>query len=173
MALLPILKYPDPRLREKSLPVEHFNDELRQLAADMLETMRAVPGAGLAAPQVGHLIRMIVVSATPNGQDFDDSAQVLVNPRITHQDGHQLYNEGCLSVVDLYEQVTRAQNIEIEAQDLDGRPFNFQADGRRAVILQHEIDHLDGILFIDHLSALKRNIYKRKLKKLAKEGLDD
>jgi peptide deformylase len=160
-------------LREKSRPVEIFDDELRVLAADMTETMLAAPGAGLAAPQVGRLIRLIVVSWAENDADYDDSARVLVNPRITWSGGEQVFDEGCLSVVDLHEKVIRAMEVEVEAQDLDGGFVGIKAEGRRAVVLQHEIDHLDGVLFIDHLSSLKRDIYRRRLKKLQKEGEDE
>ena len=173
MAILPILKYPDPRLREKSKPIEKFDEELKALAEDMVETMLKAPGAGLAAPQVGHLVRMVVIAGAENSEDFDERAIVLINPEITWAGGEQVYEEGCLSVVELYEKVIRAQEVEVKAQDLDGNTFEIKADGRRAVILQHEIDHLDGILFIDHLSQLKRDIYKRKLKKIQKEADND
>jgi len=173
MAILPILKYPDPRLREKSAPVEVFDDELKTLAADMAETMLDAPGAGLAAPQVGRLIRLIVIAGADNDEEYDERVLVLVNPRITWAGGEQTFDEGCLSVWELHENVIRAAEVEVSAQDLDGNPIEIKADGRRAVILQHEIDHLDGILFIDRISQLKRDIYKRKLKKLQKEEADD
>jgi len=173
MAVLPILKYPEPMLREKSEPVESYDDELKQLAADMAETMLAAPGAGLAAPQVGRLRRLVVIAGAENDENFDDRVITLVNPVITWSEGEQLYDEGCLSVVDFNEKVVRAAEVEVAAQDLDGNPFTIKADGRRAVILQHELDHLDGVLFIDHISQLKRDIYKRKLKKMQKEAADD
>jgi len=173
MAVLPILKYPDPVLREKSGPVEIFDEELKALAADMAETMLDAPGAGLAAPQVGRLIRMVVIAGAENDESFDDRVITLVNPRITWSDGEQVYDEGCLSVVDFNEKVVRAAEVEVSAQDLDGKPFTIKADGRRAVILQHELDHLDGTLFIDHISQLKRDIYKRKLKKMQKEAVHE
>lgn len=172
MAILPILKYPDPRLKEKSQPVENFNQELADLAADMIETMLAAPGAGLAAPQIGCLKRLIVIAGAENDESFDDRVMALVNPRITWSGGEQVYEEGCLSVTELTEKVIRAAEVEAEAQDLEGRPIQLKADGRRAVILQHEIDHLDGVLFIDHLSQIKRDIYKRRLKKIIKENAD-
>ncbi|MDR1045292.1 MAG: peptide deformylase [Candidatus Adiutrix sp.] len=172
MAILPILKYPDPLLREKSKEVELFDDGLKALAADMAETMLEAPGAGLAAPQVGRLTRMIVIAGAGNDEDFDERVLTLVNPRITWSGGEQVYNEGCLSVLDYSENVIRAGEVEVQARDLDGRPFTITADGRRAVILQHEIDHLDGILFLDRISSLKRDIYKRKLKKIMKESAD-
>lgn len=173
MTILPILKYPDPLLKEKSQPVEVFDQELAELAADMAETMLDAPGAGLAAPQIGCLKRLIVIAGAENDESFDERVMVLVNPRITWSGGELVYEEGCLSVVELNEKVIRAAEVELEAQDLEGRPIHLKADGRRAVILQHEIDHLDGILFLDHLSQLKRDIYKRRLKKLLKENADD
>lgn len=173
MAIMPILKYPDPRLREKSQAVTVFDDDLKALAADMGATMLDAPGAGLAAPQVGKLCRMIVIAGAENDEDFDDRVMALVNPEIVSAEGEQFYNEGCLSVEDFNEQVVRAGEVVVRAQDLNGEPIEIKADGRRAVILQHEIDHLDGILFIDHLSRLKRDIYLRKLKKMRKEGADD
>lgn len=173
MAILPILKYPDPILKENSKNVDKFDDELKTLAADMAETMLAAPGAGLAAPQVGQLIRMIVIAGAENDEDFDERVITLVNPQIVWSDGEQFYDEGCLSVVEYNEKVTRAKEVEVQAQDLDGKPLTIKAEGRRAVILQHEIDHLDGILFIDRISKLKRDIYKRKLKKIIKEAAND
>ena len=169
MTVRPILKYPEPLLREKSLPVTEFDQDLKDLAADMGETMLEAPGAGLAAPQVGCLKRLIVIAGAENDEDFDDRVMVLVNPRITWSGGEQVYDEGCLSVEELHEKVIRAAEVEVSAQDLEGNPIEIKADGRRAVILQHEIDHLDGVLFLDHLSQLKRDIYKRKLKKMHKE----
>lgn len=173
MAILPIIKYPDPGLKKKSKAVETFDDDLKNLAQDMAETMLAAPGAGLAAPQIGRNIRMIVIAGAENDEDFDERYLVLVNPRITRSLGEQMYDEGCLSVIDLNEKVIRAMDVEVEAQDLEGKIFQISADGRRAVILQHEIDHLDGILFLDRISSLKRDIYKRKLKKAMKDGEDD
>jgi len=169
MPIRPILKYPDARLREKSEPVAAFDQDLRALARDLAETMLAVPGAGLAAPQVGVLQRLIVVAGAENHEDFDDRVLVLVNPRLTRAEGEQFYEEGCLSVLDYQEQVKRAAEVTVAFEDLEGQPREIEADGRRAVILQHEIDHLDGVLFLDHLSRLKREIYKRRLRKLRKE----
>lgn len=170
MAVLPILKYPAPLLKEKSKPVDIFDDQLKALAADMAETMLDAPGAGLAAPQVGHLVRMVVIAGAENDESFDDRVITLVNPIITWSEGEQIYEEGCLSVIDYNEKVVRAAEVEVQAQDIDGQPLVIKADGRRAVILQHELDHLDGVLFIDRLSPLKRDIYKRKLKKIQKEA---
>ena len=170
MPIRPILKYPDERLREKAEPVTVFDEDLRLLAHDLGETMLAAPGAGLAAPQVGVLKRLIVVAGAENHEDFDDRTIILVNPRLTKIEGEQFFNEGCLSVEDLQESIRRAAEVTVTFQDLEGRSQEFTADGRRAVILQHEIDHLDGVLFLDHLSRLKREIYKRRLRKLRKEA---
>lgn len=170
MAVLPILKYPDPRLREKCQPVERFDEELKNLARDMIHTMLDAPGAGLAAPQVGRPLRLIVIAGAANDEDFDERSLVLVNPRLKSSRGEQIYEEGCLSVSDLSEKVLRAAEVEVEYENLDGQSQIMEADGRRAVILQHEMDHLDGVLFIDHLSRLKRNIYQRKLKKMQKDA---
>jgi len=172
MPVRTILKYPDARLREKSEPVTAFDQDLRDLAQDLAETMLAVPGAGLAAPQVGVLQRLIVVAGAENDEDFDERTMVLVNPRIIRADGEQVYAEGCLSVLDLQEKVRRAAEVTVAFEDLEGRPCELTADGRRAVILQHELDHLDGVLLLDHLSQLKREIYKRRLRKLRKEEGD-
>jgi peptide deformylase len=169
MPLRPILKYPDARLREKSEPVTVFDEELRALARDLAETMLDAPGAGLAAPQVGVPRRLIVVAGADNDEDFDDRVLVLANPCLIRAEGEQAYDEGCLSVLDLQEKVIRAAEVTVVFQDLDGQPREIEADGRRAVILQHEIDHLDGVLFLDHLSRLKREIYKRRLRKSRKE----
>ncbi|MDR2726107.1 MAG: peptide deformylase [Candidatus Adiutrix sp.] len=172
MPVRPILKYPDARLREKSEPVTVFDQELRDLSRDLTETMLAAPGAGLAAPQVGVRLRLIVMAGAENHEDFDERVLVLVNPRLTRAEGEQTYDEGCLSVLDLQDKVSRAAEVTVAFQDLEGRPREFSADGRRAVILQHELDHLDGVLFLDHLSRLKRDIYKRRLRKQRKEEGD-
>jgi peptide deformylase len=173
MAILPILKYPEPGLRKISEPVTVFDQELAALAADMGQTRIEAPGAGLAAPQVGCLKRLIVIAGAENDESFDDRVVTLVNPRITWSGGEQVSDEGCLSVTDLHEKVIRAREVEVAAQDLSGAPVSLRAEGRRAVILQHEIDHLDGVLFIDHLSQLKRDIYRRKLKKAPREDSGD
>jgi peptide deformylase len=166
------LKYPDARLREKSEPVTVFDQDLRDLARDLVETMLAAPGAGLAAPQVGVLQRLIVVAGAENNEEYDERVLVLVNPRLVSSEGEQFFDEGCLSVLDLQETVGRAAEVTVAFQDLEGRTGELGASGRRAVILQHEMDHLDGVLFIDHLSRLKREIYKRRLRKLRKEEGD-
>ncbi|MDR1109270.1 MAG: peptide deformylase [Deltaproteobacteria bacterium] len=173
MAIFEILKYPNPVLRQISEPVTVFDQDLADLASDMAETMLAAPGAGLAAPQVGKPVRLIVIDNSSDEEDHGTRVLPLVNPEIVESDGSQIFEEGCLSVDELKANVSRANFIRVEAQDLEGRPIDLEFEGRRAVILQHEIDHLKGILFIDHLSLLKRTMYEKhvskKLKKQEKE----
>jgi peptide deformylase len=171
MALLEVLHFPDPRLRRRSEPVEKITDELRQLAADMLETMYDEPGIGLAAPQIGHAIRLIVVDTDWTGENADRKPCVFVNPEIVERTGSVLWEEGCLSVPDFNAEVERAARVVLRALDLDGKEVIETASGLRAVCFQHEIDHLDGVLFLDRVSRLKRNLYIGKRKKvLAEEG---
>ncbi|MDR1314895.1 MAG: peptide deformylase [Deltaproteobacteria bacterium] len=166
MSVLKILKYPDPRLNEESLDVEEFGEDLKALAADMAETMISAPGVGLAAPQGGKLLRLIVVDRSDlEDEDREPEPMVLVNPEIVRAEGSQIFKEGCLSVDDFQSEVTRYMEIEVEAQDLDGNLFTVEAEGRMAVILQHEIDHLDGVLFLEHVSPLKRSMYTTSLLK--------
>jgi peptide deformylase len=166
MSILPILKFPDPRLNEVSKPVEDFGEELKALASDMAETMIAAPGVGLAAPQVGKLLRLIVIDQSdPADENRTPSPLALVNPEIVHAEGKQVYKEGCLSVEDLQSEVTRHMTVEVEAEDLDGNLFTVTAEGHKAVVLQHEIDHLDGVLFIERISPLKRSMYVKSLRK--------
>ena len=172
MPIRPILKYPDVRLREKSEPVTVFDEDLRALAQDLAETMLAAPGAGLASPQVGIPRRLIVMAGAGNDEAFDERTLFLVNPELAKAEGEQVFEEGCLSVPDLQEKMRRAAEVTVVFQDLEGRPREITAEGRQAVILQHEIDHLDGVLFLDHLSRLKREIYKRRLRKQRKEEGD-
>lgn len=165
MALLPIIQYPDPVLAAKAEPVTEFNDELRKLAADMAETMYAAPGVGLAANQVGSLKRIVVIDIT----DEKNNLLVLINPYIkSHTEELAEFEEGCLSLKGLYEKVSRPDGVTVCAQDLDGKPFEIKATGLLAVCLQHELDHLDGTVFIDHLSRLKKDRAKTKLRKLRK-----
>ncbi|MDR1039611.1 MAG: peptide deformylase [Deltaproteobacteria bacterium] len=174
MSLLTILKYPDPRLNETSRDVEEFGEELKSLAADMAETMIAAPGVGLAAPQVGRLLRLIVVDRSdPEEEGREPKPLFLVNPEIVRADGTQVFKEGCLSVDDLQSEVTRYQEVEVEAQDLDGNVFEVEAEGRMAVILQHEIDHLDGVLFLDRISPLKRSMYAKGIRKRRNKDKDE
>lgn len=162
MALLPILNFPDPRLRTKAKPVTVVNDAIRTLASDMLETMYAAPGIGLAASQVDKHIQLIVMDLSEDR----DNPLVFINPQITPlSDETQPYEEGCLSIPEVYEKVDRSAKIKIDALDLQGNPFTLEAEGLLAVCIQHEMDHLDGKLFVDYLSPLKRQRIREKLTK--------
>jgi peptide deformylase len=165
MPLLQILKFPDPALKSVSAEIREFTPELAKLAADMKETMLAAPGAGLAAPQVGRLIRLITVEASEEEEDYGASVLTLVNPEIVLAEGELIFEEGCLSVDDYRSNVKRFNHVQVRAQDIQGQPITIDYEGRRAVILQHEIDHLDGVLFIDRLSRLKREMYKKSLRR--------
>jgi peptide deformylase len=169
MAILEVLQFPDPRLRRRADPVEKISDELRQLAADMLETMYDEPGIGLAAPQVGAPLRLAVVDTDWTEEGAERRPLVLVNPEITHREGQLVWTEGCLSVPDFTSEVERSARIVLRGLDLEGEPFVEEAEGLRAVCLQHELDHLDGILFIDRIGRLKRNLYVQKRKKMLRE----
>jgi peptide deformylase len=168
MALLEILKYPDPRLRTVAKPVAEVNDGLRQLIDDMLETMYAAPGIGLAATQVNVHERLLVIDIT------DDKSEPLcfINAEILEQSGRIEADEGCLSVPEVYETVERAEHIRVKALDRDGQEFELEAEGLLAVCIQHEIDHLDGKLFVDYLSQLKRSRLKKKVSKVRKRDSD-
>ena len=163
MSLLPILTFPNPVLRQKAKDVTTFDAELETLITDMVETMYDAPGVGLAAPQIGKSIRLIVVDISL--EEDKKESMVMVNPEIIKGEGTQVDEEGCLSVIDLSASVKRQATITVAYQDAAGNPQEIEAEGRFAVVLQHEIDHLNGILFIDHLSTLKRALYKKKLKK--------
>ncbi|MDR0548015.1 MAG: peptide deformylase [Deltaproteobacteria bacterium] len=168
MAILPILKYPDPRLRQISRAVTDFDAGLAELAQDLRETMVSAPGAGLAAPQVDRPLRIIVMDDTGEDEPYGEKVLTLVNPVIVAMDGEQIFNEGCLSVTDLQSDVHRAATVTVTAQDLTGAFFTLTATERRAVILQHEIDHLDGVLFLDRISRVKKDMYRKKLLKSQK-----
>lgn len=161
MALLQILTYPDSRLRHKARPVDAVDAQIRQLAQDMAQTMYAANGIGLAATQVGVAQRVVVVDVSAER----DQLQVLVNPRVQARDGNQMGEEGCLSVPEVFEQVERALRISVSYLDLDGEPRQMDADGLLAVCVQHEIDHLDGKLFVDYLSRLKQDRLRKKVDK--------
>lgn len=162
MALLPILNFPDPRLRTKARPVEKVDAGIRTLAADMLETMYAAPGIGLAASQVDQHLQLIVMDLS----EEKNQPMVFINPKITPlTDETQTYEEGCLSVPQVFDKVNRPSRVKIEALDLDGKPFAIDADGLLAVCIQHEMDHLDGKLFVDYLSPLKRQRIREKITK--------
>lgn len=152
MAIRPILIYPDPRLRAPARPVTDFNPAVESLARDLLETMYAADGLGLAATQIGDNNRVFVMDLSDQNQE----PQVFVNPVILTRTGTQKRQEGCLSIPGVYEDVVRAARIQVQAQDARGRPLEKWAEGLEAVCIQHELDHLDGRLFIDHLSVLKR-----------------
>ena len=172
MALLPILTAPDPRLKTISEPVVEVNDEIRKLVDDMFETMYEAPGIGLAAIQVGVQKRLLVVDVIgKNDEENDPDPIALINPEITWvSDDDSVYEEGCLSVPAHYADVVRPAEITVKYLDRDGKEQELHADGLLATCIQHEIDHLDGILFVDHLSALKRNMILRKLLKLKKQA---
>lgn len=159
--------YPDPVLAAKAAPVTEITDEIRALAADMIETMYADKGIGLAAPQVGESIRLITVDLS--GPDKREDPRVYVNPVLSNLEGEVESEEGCLSVVGYRTTVTRSERLHLSATDLDGNPVEMDADDLMAICLQHEVDHLNGVLFIDKISKLKRTLYERKLKKWLKE----
>ncbi|MDX1454966.1 MAG: peptide deformylase [Gammaproteobacteria bacterium] len=161
MAKLEILHFPDPRLREVAKPVDTVDAEIRQLADDMLETMYAAPGIGLAAIQVNVRKRLIVVDVSDDNTD----PHVLINPEILEKDGVEEMQEGCLSVPGVFETVKRADSIKVRFLDREGQQQEMAADGLLAVCIQHEIDHLDGKLFVDYLSDLKRSRIKKRLEK--------
>ena len=167
MAVLPIRLYPDPVLRVRCAEVTVFDGELARLVADMVETMHAAPGIGLAASQVGVEKRVAVVDLSV-GED-PGQLMVLVNPVILGDDGSEVETEGCLSSPDFTEKVDRPLRVEVMAQDAAGAPRRFVAEGWLARAICHEVDHLDGVLFVDHLHGLRRERAKRALKKLAKE----
>src|SRR5499433_1417717 len=168
MAILEILKYPDPRLSKIARPVENINDDIVQLINDMLETMYAAPGVGLAANQVGTLYRIVVLDV--DHENPQKKVYKLINPTIVRSEGEILWEEGCLSVVDFTAEVRRAARVEVAALDANGKETKIEAEDLLAVALQHEIDHLDGKLFIDRISRLKRDLYSRRVKKLLREG---
>jgi peptide deformylase len=161
MAKLPILTFPNPRLRNKAQPVREVDGKVRQLVADMLETMYAAPGIGLAAIQVDVPLRVVVIDVS----DTNDAPLCLINPEILELSGVEQMDEGCLSVPGFYESVSRAERVRVRALDRDGKPFEIDTDGLLAVCIQHEIDHLDGKLFVDYLSSLKRQRIRRRLEK--------
>lgn len=161
MARLPILEFPDPRLRTRAKPVTRVDDATRKLIDDMLETMYAAPGIGLAATQVNVHQRILVIDVS----EAHNQPLALINPEIVARDGIEETEEGCLSVPGIYETVKRADQIRVRALDRDGKPIEFDAGGLLAVCIQHEIDHLEGKLFVDYLSDLKRTRIRRKLEK--------
>ncbi len=167
MALLKILHYPDPLLHTVAKPVADINDEIRQLAADMAETMYAAPGIGLAATQINRHIRMLVADVS----DEKNRLLTLINPKILLKEGEAVREEGCLSVPGVYDKVTRAEHIRVRATNLAGETFELDASGLLAVCIQHEIDHLDGKVFVEYLSRLKQMRIRSKLIKQAREAM--
>jgi peptide deformylase len=165
MAQLTILNYPDPRLHTVAKPVTAFNAELKRLIQDMRDTMYEAPGIGLAATQVDRHIQLIVIDTSKE----QNNLQVFINPKIVEKDGLQEYEEGCLSVPGVYDKVTRADKITVEALDENGQPFTLKADGLLSVCIQHEMDHLLGKVFVEYLSPLKRNRIKTKMIKHNRE----
>lgn len=169
MAKLSILEFPDSRLRRVASPVIEVTDQERKLAADMLDTMYAAHGVGLAATQVDHHIRLLVLDIS----EQRDQPRVFINPEILRREGVQQCEEGCLSVPGIYAEVERAENIRVRALSLDGEEFEQDADGLLAVCLQHEIDHLDGRLFVDHLSPLKRRMLEKRIRKQKRQAVGE
>jgi peptide deformylase len=168
MALLPIYTAPDPVLKKKAKPVERVDSEIRQLMDDMLETMYAAPGIGLAAPQVGVSRRVIVIDIARDEEEADPLR--MANPELVWvSDDDQSYEEGCLSLPEHYAEVVRPRAIRVRYLDHENEIRELEAEGLLATCIQHEIDHLDGILFVDHISALKRNMILRKLLKTKKD----
>ena len=161
MAKLQILHFPDPRLRNKARAVDDVDDDVRRLIDHMLETMYDAPGIGLAATQVNDARRVVTIDISAESNE----PLCLVNPEIVHHEGEIVWNEGCLSVPDFQADVERSERVVVRGTDLDGEPYEEDARELRAVCFQHEIDHLDGILFIDRISRLKRSLYVKKRKK--------
>jgi peptide deformylase len=169
MALLTILEFPDPRLRTKAVPVVEVNDETRKLIDDMLETMYNANGIGLAATQVNVHQRLLVIDLS----EERNQPQVFINPEILSQEGVEVREEGCLSVPNFFEEVRRAERVRVRAQDRNGSVFEMDVDDLLAVCIQHEIDHLEGKLFVDYVSDLKRTRIRKKLEKEHKEMGDE
>lgn len=164
MALLPILRYPDPRLHTRATQVAEVNDEIRQLVSDMAETMYEAPGIGLAATQVNVHKRVVVIDVSEDKSGL----LALINPEIIARSGEQVCEEGCLSVPGIYDKVTRAEKVRVRALNPKGETFEFDAEGLLAVCVQHELDHLDGKVFVEYLSLLKQTRIKGKLAKKAR-----
>lgn len=168
MAVLPILLHPDPRLKKSCEPIGDVDAEIRKLADSMMMTMYDAPGIGLAAPQVGVLKRIFVMDCA--SKDEEPAPQVIINPEITWaSDDINVHNEGCLSLPELFEDIERPASIQLAFLDQDGKPQEMTLDGIQATCAQHEIDHLNGTLFIDHLSRMKRSILTKKMIKFKKE----
>ncbi len=169
MAVLEVLKYPNPALKGKAMPVKEIDSELRGLINDMAETMYALSAVGLAAPQVGKLLKVAVIDVTPKAEG--KNLIVLINPRIVAKEGETVLEEGCLSIPDYREEIKRWGRVKVEAMDQEGNIREIEGEGLLSIALQHETDHLDGMLIIDRISSLKRSIFKQTMKKklLAKD----
>ena len=163
---LKIYTYPDPILRTKAEPVENIDGDTQKLIKGMAERMYEAPGIGLAATQVGQSKQLIVYDLSP--KEEGKNLSVLINPEIVMAEGDIVFEEACLSVIDYSAEVKRREKIKVKGVDQDGKPIDIEAEGLLAICLQHEIDHLNGVLFIDHISSLKRSLYKKKLKKMIK-----
>jgi peptide deformylase len=167
MAIRPVRMYGDPVLRQKAVPIESFDEPLAQLVADMFETMRAYRGVGLAGNQVGVAQRVLVIEI-PGETEGQSQRLALVNPALSEASGQQVDEEGCLSMPGIYEEVKRALEVRVRAHDPEGRPIDFTAEGYLARVVQHEVDHLDGVLFTDRLSPLRRQFLRKPLEALAR-----
>jgi peptide deformylase len=165
---LKIFTFPDPVLKSKAAPVENIDDGLQRLVDRMVVTMYAAPGIGLAANQVGATQRVVVYDVL--SRDGDPHPSILINPEVVMAEGRIVYEEACLSVLDYSAEVERAERVLVRGVDRDGNPVDVEAEGLLAICLQHEIDHLNGVLYIDHISSLKRTLYKKKLKKMMQKG---
>ena len=171
MALLTVHTFPDPVLKQKALPVDEFDEKLSELAENMLETMYEERGIGLAAVQVAVLKQLVVVDLKSGEEDISlREPRIFVNPRIVERSGETISEEGCLSVTEFRAEVKRSESIKLEYQDLQGNPQTLEADGLLSICIQHELDHLQGILFIDHLPLLKQKMVKKRLAKLSREA---
>jgi peptide deformylase len=172
MAIRPLVILPDPVLRKPSSPIAEITPEIRELAQDMLETMYDAPGIGLAAIQIGEPVRLVTIDVSKKAEEGEEQARepmVFVNPQITwRSDELSSYEEGCLSIPEYYEEVERPARVKVSYRDLEGKAQEIEAEGLLATCIQHEIDHLDGVLFIDHLSRLKRERVTKRFAKQAK-----
>ena len=167
MAILQVLHYPDPRLRNPAKPVEQVDDDVRRLVDDMFETMYEAPGIGLAATQVNVPKRVVVIDLSNDNTE----PYCFINPKIIAREGEEETEEGCLSVPGIYDTVSRSRWVHVEALDRDGKPFTLKIDDLLAVCIQHEIDHLDGKLFVDYLSEVKRGRIRKKMEKIRRKTL--
>jgi peptide deformylase len=164
MSIRKILQYPDKRLRNPGEPVREFGDALHTLIDDMAETMYAAPGVGLAAPQIGESVRLFIIDVA-TGEDEPSDLRIFVNPEIVERHGDVVWEEGCLSFPGVHEEIARAERVKVRAQDRDGNAFELETDGLLAIAIQHENDHLDGKLMIDHLGLIRRRLVHRQMTK--------